>query len=256
MAKLNKIKVMLQQMLLQFNQVSTDKGILRYDGDELKEDIGVVLIDEEGNESRAEDGDYYLGDEDGRTLVIVDSIIKEIREKDEEPEVENEDSADQETFQSKKRNLFEESYDEKTRKIAEAIRSAGFDGWVIEAGDDFAVVELWDSIASESKLYRFSISWDEEGNAIIGEYNEVKPAFVPVEEDVPETSEEVREDEENDYKAQNEQLRSQIVELKKQLDELKNQPASAPAEEQFNSINGIQKTGNRKLDAFINKMSK
>ena len=255
MSKLNKIKVMLQQMLVQFNQVSTDKGILKYDGDELEVGLNVVIVDEEGNESRAEDGNYYLGDEDGRTLVIESSTIKEILEKeDEEPEVENEDSGEQETFQSKKRNLFEESYDEKTRKIAEAIRNAGFDGYVIEAGDDFAVAEIWSP--DEYKLYRFSISWDEEGNAIIGDYEEVKPAFVPVEEDVPAVSEEVRNDEEDDYKSQNEQLKAQIVELQKEVDELKNQPASAPAEEQFNSINGIQKTGNKKIDRFIEKMSK
>lgn len=85
MSKINKIKVMLQQMLATFNQVTTDKGILRYDGEEIEVGASVRLVDEEGNESPVEDGNYYLGDEDGRTLVIEGGVIKEIIEKEEEP---------------------------------------------------------------------------------------------------------------------------------------------------------------------------
>lgn len=94
MAKLNRIKMMLQSMLNAFNQVTTDKGILRYDGEELEEGVGVVLVDEEGNESLVEDGQYYLGDEDGRTLVIAGGIIKEIilpKEEEVAEEIEAED---------------------------------------------------------------------------------------------------------------------------------------------------------------------
>lgn len=94
MAKLNKIKVMLQNILSQFGQISTDKGILQYDGEELEVGAGVVLVDEEGNESIAEDGKYYLGDQDGRTIVVENSAIKEIIEPVDEPveeEVEAED---------------------------------------------------------------------------------------------------------------------------------------------------------------------
>ena len=86
MAKLNKIKVMLQNILSQFGQISTDKGILQYDGEELEVGAGVVLVDEEGNESIAEDGKYYLGDQDGRTVVVENSTIKEIIEPVEEVE--------------------------------------------------------------------------------------------------------------------------------------------------------------------------
>lgn len=101
MAKLNKIKVMLQNILNQFGSVSTDKGILQYDGEELEVGAGVVLVDEEGNESIAEDGNYYLGEEDGRTIVVENSAIKEIIVPEEETpaeettvEAEDEDTVD------------------------------------------------------------------------------------------------------------------------------------------------------------------
>lgn len=84
MAKLSKIKMMLQSILSQFGQVTTDKGILQYDGETLEVGVSVVLVDEEGNESRAEDGEYFLGEEDGRTLVVENSFVKEIKEPVEE----------------------------------------------------------------------------------------------------------------------------------------------------------------------------
>lgn len=83
MGKLNKIKMMLQSMLMEFNQVTTDKGILRYEGEEIQVNTTVRLIDEDGNESMPEDGKYYLGEEDGRTLVIENGTITEIIEREE-----------------------------------------------------------------------------------------------------------------------------------------------------------------------------
>lgn len=283
MSKINKIKLMLQQMLTTFNQVTTDKGILRYDGDEIEVGASVTMIDEEGNESPVEDGSYYLGDSDGRTLVIEGGVIKEIIEKEEEAETTNEEfKAKQEKF-NKVKMVFEESYGEKTKQIADAIYAEGYDGWVIEAGDEYAVVEVWDETDKVNKYYRFEISWDAEGNVIVGERQEVKPAFVPVQEDVEKVAEEVKtemseetdvvedivdeikevaedavEDVNNEQPDEAQQriadLEALVEELKARIAELENKPAAEPAQEEFKRVNQVTKTGIAKLDKLQKKL--
>lgn len=277
--KLEKIKQALQSILLTFSRISTDKGVLQYDGDELVEGISVRLFDTETEtESTPEDGEYYLGDEDGRTIVVESGKISKIIEPGEEPEaveetVEENMSVKQERF-NKVKELYEESYEEKERKIIEAIRSLGFDCWLIEAGEDYAVVESWNDEAGDYKHLRFQISWDAEGNAVVGEFDEVKPAFVPVEEDVPAQVEEEKpqeevveenfeeestEDEVADDKVDEnvDELRERIAELEAENEELKaklaelEKPAEEPANEQFKKVNKIKSTGNDKLDNLM-----
>lgn len=289
MAKLGKIKQMLQSILSQFGQVTTDKGILQYDGEELEVGAGVVLVDEEGNESVAEDGNYFLGEEDGRTVVVENSAIKEIIEPTEEEPAEepaNEEVEAKKNGFKKIKQAFEESYAEKEEKIMNAIRAAGYDGWLTEAGDDYAIVEVWDELTMDYKHYRFSISWSGD-DVIVGEFEEVKPAFVPVEEDVAKVSEEVREgefseetteevaqeiveeveevveevanevpDENAELKAKIEELEALIAELKSRIEALEGAPATEPAEEEFKSKNPLKKTGIQKVDRLIEIMSK
>lgn len=288
--KLDKIKLALQNILAQFSKVSTDKGILQYDGDELVEGIDVRLFDTETEtESKPEDGEYYLGEEDGRKLVVEDGKITKIIEPDDESESVEEDktnenmSAKQEKF-NKVKELYEESYEEKERKIIEAIRSLGFDCWLIEAGEDYAVVESWNEEAGDYKHLRFSISWDGEGNVIVGAFDEVKPAFVPVEEDVPATveeemsaeeqqeevveesveeqpqeevemsaeepQEEVEEVNVDELKLKLEQFSKENEELKSKLAELE-KPAQENAKEEFKKVNKFVSTGNDKLDNLM-----
>lgn len=116
MSKINKIKLMLQQMLATFNQVTTDKGILRYDGDEIEVGASVTMVDEEGTESPVEDGSYYLGDEDGRTIVIEGGVVKEIIEKEEVAEV----VVEQEEEQPVEEEVVEEIKDE-IQEVAEDV---------------------------------------------------------------------------------------------------------------------------------------
>lgn len=287
MSKINKIKLMLQQMLTTFNQVTTDKGILRYDGEEIEVGASVVLVDEEGNESPVEDGEYYLGDEDGRTLVIEGGVIKEIIEKEEEPaeaETTNEEfKAKQEKF-NKVKMVFEESYAEKERQIIEAIRKTGnYDCYLIEAGDDYAVVDEWVEEIMDYKYFRYEISWNEEGEVIVGEKSEVKPAFVPVQEDVEKVAEEVKtemseesnivddikdeieevvedvvedvKDEQPDEAAQRiADLEALVEELRTRIKELENAPAAEPASEEFKRVNQLTKTGISKLDKLQQKL--
>ena len=83
MKKVNKIREALSKLIEEtFARVSTDKGILSYDAEELEVGISVSFVTEEGEEVAVEDGDYTL--EDGRILKIAEGKIAEIVE----PEVE------------------------------------------------------------------------------------------------------------------------------------------------------------------------
>ena len=77
--KLNKIRTMLQKVLAQFGAISTDKGLLAYESDGEFPEVGesVAIVDEEGNETPAEDGEYGL--EDGTVIVVVEGKVSEIR---------------------------------------------------------------------------------------------------------------------------------------------------------------------------------
>ena len=188
MSKLTKIREMLQKALVQLARITTDKGVLSFEGDELEIGAIVAIVDEEGNESAAEDGEYKT--EDGKIYVIADGKVTEIREEEPAEEVAEEVAASAEIPAAKEKfnrmkAAFEASYEEKEMKIAEAIRATGIEAWLIEAGDDFAVVEVWDEDAEDYHYERFAISWDEEGNVIVGESQEVKSEFVPVDAESP-----------------------------------------------------------------------
>lgn len=250
--KLEGIKTMLKKVLEQFNSVVTDKGTLVFD-DELKEGVTVRLVDEEGNESVPEDGDYFLGEEDGRTVVVESGAVKEIRKEDvaeeteetEETETYSEADIKKQKFQ-KIVEAFDESYAEREEKIITAIRKAGYEGYLIEAGDDFAVVEAWDELTMDYKHYRFSISWNGE-EVVVGDHEEVKPAFVPVNEDVAEVSEEVREEE--DYASQITALKAEIEEYKAKIAELEDTPKDVNAAEKFKKQ--VIKTDNDKINNLL-----
>lgn len=277
--KLMRIKETLKSVLSQFQEerITSDKGVLAVQkaGDEIAVGDTVMLVDEEGVESQVESGEYILTD--SRVLVIEDGKIAEIKEKEEEKvEEPAEESPEREGFM-KQKSEFEESYDEKTRKIADAIRSLGFDAWVVEAADDYAVVEVWAD--GGVKHYRFAISWDEEGNPIVGEMTEVEQEYVPVEEEKPaepvveevveeapaeEAFEEVEnpsnEGEESDTEAVV-KLREEVNELYKIVDELKarldaveKKPAAESATEEFKRVNKVTKTGDDKLDRLAKIM--
>lgn len=91
--KIEKIKAALRRILAEFGSVSTDKGVLVWDGDdELKEGDAVHGVDEEGNDVSVEDGEYRT--EDGKIIVVEGGMVKEIR--DDEAEVSSEPEAEEE----------------------------------------------------------------------------------------------------------------------------------------------------------------
>lgn len=76
-----KLKRTLAKIVAKFAQITTDKGVLTFEGEpEIGKDV--YLLREDGEVTDAEDGEYIA--EDGRTIVVIDSKISEIREKAEE----------------------------------------------------------------------------------------------------------------------------------------------------------------------------
>ncbi len=91
MSKLSRLKAALVKAFAALGNVTTDKGVLAWDGDEdLKAGDSVYIEDAEGNRTPAEDGDYKT--EDGKTIVVVGGQVSEI--KDPEAEVDSTPAAD------------------------------------------------------------------------------------------------------------------------------------------------------------------
>lgn len=84
-----KLKIMLRALILKAGELETDKGRLIYDGDELT--VGTdVFIEQAGENDEIEvvpapDGEYEA---DGRTYVVAEGRIAEIREPEEPAEQE------------------------------------------------------------------------------------------------------------------------------------------------------------------------
>ena len=83
MDKIQKIKLTLQKLLLQFGEVSTDKGLLEYTGEELVVGAEVFIEGEP-----APDGEYKIADD--KVIVVADGKVAEIKEPAPEPEPEPE----------------------------------------------------------------------------------------------------------------------------------------------------------------------
>lgn len=259
-----KVKLALRSLVMKCGAVETDKAVLNYDGDAIEVGMEVFVETEDGEMVAAEDGEYVAGE---TTYVVADGKVTEIREKEKETvEEEIEISASKQKFNALKA-AYEDSYEDKERKIIEAIRSLGFnDSWLVEAGDDFAVVEVWNDEAGSYKHTRFDISWNEDGEAIASNPVEVVSEFVPVEDekkdeniaqeqfaeepapaDKPEENvEETKSTEEKvddlalaigDIREGIEQLTNAIAAVGKRLEEVENkigsleEPAADPAEE-------------------------
>ena len=72
-----RLKIMLKSILdIKFGSVETDKAVLVFDGEELKEGMEVYIIGEDGEPVAAEDGDYTT--EDGKTIKVVEGKVAEI----------------------------------------------------------------------------------------------------------------------------------------------------------------------------------
>lgn len=179
----SKLKIALKSLLsVSLSEVETDKATLIYDG-ELAEGIEVFVRDEEAEDGvkPAEDGSYET---DTQIIEVADGKVVKITDKEEENIEEDVELSDKKAEFSSKKAAFEATYNEKMQKIYEAIRSKeGFsDSYVIDAADDFAIVEVWNEDTATWADFRVEISWDEDGNAVAGDSVEVEHKYVTKEE--------------------------------------------------------------------------
>ena len=148
--------------------------------------------------------------------------------------------SEEERRQSKFRRIkeaFEESYDEKMQKIREAIYAVRGDSWewyLVEAGEDFAVIVAWGEDDCEH-YYRYAVKWNEDGSAEASDETEVKPMFVPMDYESP-------------FAKENEELRKENETLKAEVAKLKATPAAKPAHKEVVSAGKKEKTGVKGLD--------
>lgn len=78
-----KVKLMLRSILLKAGSIETDKATLLYDGEELNVGDEVFVENAEGEVVPAEDGEYKV---EGKTYVIAEGKVAEIREEETETE--------------------------------------------------------------------------------------------------------------------------------------------------------------------------
>lgn len=220
--------------------IETDKGKLEWDNEEedLKAGDAVYITDEEGNRNPAPDGDYTT--EDGKVIKVADGKVTEIVDKKAEVS-EEEVKAKRISKFNKIKQAFEESFDTKMRKISNAI-AAVIDTenfYLVDAGEDFGVVETWNEDWTESHYFRYAITWNEDGTAKAADPVEVKLMFVPVDMESPFSK--GNEEEMAALKAENASLKKEIAKLKKM-------PAAKPAHEEVKEQTKFTKTGNKGLD--------
>lgn len=225
MTKLNKIFEALRKALvsaaeeLTFGNVTTDKGVLAWDGeDDLKEGDEVFVEDAEGERTPAADGEYIT--DDNKTIVVVDGKVAEIR--DPEAEVAPEPAAEEENAVA----------------MAEVKTDKAVLVWHTEedlkAGDEvFVANEEGEEVPAEDGDYL-----TEDGKVIVvaeGKVAEIKDAEAEV---APEESAEV------------EALRKENAELKATIEKMKKVSAAKPAHEEVTSSVKLSKTGVKGLDTL------
>lgn len=225
--------------------VATDNGTLEWDGEEdLKAGDAVYVRDENGERIPAADGQYVT--EDGKTITVADGKVSSIE--DPAAEVSEEEKAKEPTAFQRIAQLFSETYEDKYRRIYEAIVALGFDpyGYILEAGDEFAIYEVWNE---DHHYYRFKITeWNEEGNPVLENGIEVFPTFVTAEE---------KEQIEASFAAEKtarESAEARVVELEAQVEKLSKEPAGRPAHEEVQNV--VAKTGNKGIDRLSEILAK
>ena len=220
MSKMNKIKAMLAKLLASLASVTTDKGVLEWDGDEdLKAGDAVFVVNQDGEREAAADGDYIT--EDGKKIVVADGKVSEIV--DQEAEVDSDPEG-------------EEAFGRKATDKGELIWEGEED---LKAGDEVFVENEGERQPAPDGEYA-----TEDGKVIVVVDGKVAEIRDPEAEVAPEdNAEEVAE------------LRRQVAALKKELAELKAKPMAQPAHEEVKASSVPGKTGIKGLDRLAAIMS-
>lgn len=274
--KMEKIKAALAALINEdnFETVTSDKGTLKWDGDEaIKVGDTVTIVAEDGTETSAEDGEYLTAE---LKIEIKNGTVESIEalEMDEKKELTEEETVQEDNFAKKRVEAFELSYNERERKIYDAIKEKlGKDTYfyIPEAGDNYAIVSIYNDDGTE-KLYRYELEWDGDEVKVIGDAQEVKSAYIPVDEEAPmkeETKEEgfaeeekpveekpveekvditAIEEKQNDAEERLKAIEDRLTKIEEALKNIE----PAKAEEQYAAINSF--SADSKKDERLKKM--
>ena len=173
MSKLSKFKAALAKMLQEFGNVTTDKGIISWDGDEdLKAGDPVYVEDSEGNRTPAPDGDYKT--DDNKVIVVVEGKVSEI--KDAEAEVES-------NFIETDKGKLEWDNEDEDLKAGDAVYITDEEGNRNPAPDgdytteDGKVIKVSDGKVTEIVDKKAEVSEEEVKAKRISKFNKIKEAF-------------------------------------------------------------------------------
>ncbi len=241
MSKLSRLKAALAKAFAEFGNITTDRGILAWDGDDdLKAGDAVYVEDAEGNRTPAEDGDYKT--EDNKTIVVVDGKVAEIKD----PEAEVEPTT------------------EEMGKVSTDKGDLLYDGEEdLKEGDAVFVEKDGENIPAEDGDYT-----TEDGKVIKVVDGKVASITDPAAEVAPEMEGETQEEidalksENESLKAENESLKAEIEKLKNalataesEMTKLKKTPAAKPAHEEVKTGEKFKKTGVKGLDNLARILS-
>lgn len=235
MSKINRFKAALAKLLAAFGNVSTDKGVLAWDGDEdLKEGDAVYIEDQEGNRETAPDGDYVTTD--AKTVVVADGKVAEIR--DPEAEV-----APEEPAQEPEQNFGRIATDN-----GELLWEGEAD---LEAGREVFIERDGELVPAPDGEYK-----TEDGKTIVVVEGRVAEIRDPEAEVAPEP-EPTPDEEKAALRKENAELRAQVETLTARVAELSRMPAAKPAHEEVKETETkLRRTGNKGLDRIAALMEK
>ena len=228
--RINLLRKLATRFLSSFGAVTTDKGVLAWDGDEdLKAGDSVYIEDAEGERAPAADGDYRT--EDGKVIVVADGKVSEIR--DPEAEVEPQPEAEPATeFASKATDngtLYWEGEDD------------------LKEGDRVYILdEAGEQAPAPDGDYRT------EDGKVISVVDGVVAAITDAEAEVaPEDDAELKA-----LRDENAALKAEIDELKQQVSQLSREPLAKHAHKSIDAAPLLPKTGNKRLDNLMRYTNK
>ena len=241
-----------------FRSMTTDKGVINWDGDEdIKVGDEVYIEDAEGNRTSAADDTYKT--EEGVTIIVVEGKVSEILEPEAEvapeetPEVtetEAEETTEAETPAEEEKVMTTIATDkgallyEGELAVGTEVFVNGEEGLVPAADEDYVLEDGRTLEVAESKVVKIT-------DAPAEEVTEEPTEEAMAEETPVEESEEVAA-----LKAEIERLQEEIKELKKENKELKAAPMATAAHDEFTTSVKVQKTGDKGLDRLSRLMGK
>ena len=222
--KMSKIKKLKEAILAalkeeEFGNVTTDAGVLAWEGDEdLKEGDLVYVEDQEGNRIPAPDRDYRT--EDNKVIVVVDGKVAEI--KDAEAEVAPEEPAEEAmgSVATDKGELRWEG--EEDLKEGDEVFVEGEEGRVPAPDGDYTT--------EDGKVI----------SVVEGKVASIKDGEAEV---APEENPEVE-----SLRAENASLKEEIASLKAEVARLSKMSAAKPAHEEVTTSTKVEKIGDKGLD--------